>query len=76
MGWQRPGISVQRGVVEREGVMRLKELPSYERLQNIPARSSNRAPVHSTSFDCLPNLLGKIPEASVRMGQTQDTTIA
>jgi hypothetical protein len=56
--------------------MRLKELPSYERLQNIPARSSNRVPVHSTSFDCLPNLLGKIPEASVRMGQTQDTTIA
>jgi hypothetical protein len=59
MGWQRPGITCECGVVEREGTVRLKRcLLMSERLQNIPARSSNRAPVVSTSFDCLPNFWG------------------
>jgi hypothetical protein len=58
VGWQRPGITCECCVVEREGVIEAEELPSYERLQNIPARSSNRPPAASTSFDCLPNFWG------------------
>jgi hypothetical protein len=45
-------VSGGRGSDEAE------ECPSYERLQNIPARSSNRPPAPSTSFDELPNFWG------------------